>query len=85
MAPVPPSWFKQRQGNMEAAGDNMYRLTAPNLDPHFILIRPADSGWQAALRKQAEGPDIDATVRAYATPPDAWQAAFELFRNHAVV
>ena len=28
---------------------------------------------------------FDATVRAYATPPDAWQAAFELFRNHAVV
>lgn len=85
MEPTPPFWFKQRQGQMEAAGENIYQVKAPNLESMFVLIRRGEDGWQGALRRHTDGPDVEATVRSYATRPEAWNAAFELFRTYAVV
>lgn len=86
MQPVLPTWFKQRQGKAEPAGDNCYRLTAPNLPEAFIRIMPgADGRWAAALGTAAEGPDLVTTDPVYEAPGDAWGAAFELYRTRLVV
>jgi hypothetical protein len=63
----------------------MFKLKAPNFEPAYILIRPApDGGWHGSVRRAPDGPDVDSTVRSYAKRPDAWQAAFELYRCHFV-
>ncbi len=86
MQPVPPFWFQQRQGKMEPAGPERYRLTAPNLGEAFIAIHRADhGGWSAELRLQAEGPAVSRTETAYDSEADAWNAAFELYRVHLIV
>ncbi len=86
MQPIPPFWFVQRQAKREAAGDNTYRVAAPNLRESFIAIRQSGEGhWSAALRLAADGPDVAATAATYDNPGDAWGAAFELFRNHVVL
>lgn len=84
-APTLPFWFKQRQGKAEPAGDQTFRLTAPNLGEMFIAVRPGDHGrWGAALKATAAGPDLDTTAAQYETAGEAWQAAFELYRVNVV-
>jgi hypothetical protein len=85
MEPVPPFWFRQRQGKMEAAGENIYKLTAPNLGEAYIGTRPTlDGRWTGVLLQTAGGPELSSTTPSYADPQDAWQAAFELHRTHFV-
>jgi hypothetical protein len=86
MAPVPPFWFHQRQGKMEPAGTDTYRLTGPNLAEAFIGIQAADSGqWRPVFRQASDGPDLAEGAPARSTPREAWEAAFELYRIHVVV
>jgi hypothetical protein len=86
MQPVPPSWFKQRQAKTEPAGDNILRLTGPNLGEAFICIRQGENNrWSAGLRLTADGSDVAATGPDFTKPSDAWDAAFELYRLHVVV
>jgi hypothetical protein len=86
MQPIPPFWFQQRQAKAEPAGENVYRLTAPQLPEAFINISQGPDGrWSAALRRTADGPDIATSAAEYDNPSDAWGAAFELYRNHVVV
>jgi hypothetical protein len=81
-----PSWFKQRQGKAEPAGENIYRLTAPNMGEAFIRIQPAPNGkWSAYLRGAAEGPDLEASAPELDTAPEAWQAAFEYYRTTLLI
>jgi hypothetical protein len=82
---TPPFWFKMRQGKAEPAGDNSYRLTAPNLPETFISIKAEGSGWTPAVRSSADGGDLASSDKNYTTVADAWGAAFELFRNAVVV
>jgi hypothetical protein len=87
MALIVPSWFKQRQGKAEAAGsEQTYRLTAPNLGEAFVSIQQSEKdGWCASLRRSLEGPEEAVTEGPFATPGEAWEAAFELYRIHVVV
>jgi hypothetical protein len=86
MQPTPPFWFRQRQGQMEPAGQDAYRLTAPNLGEAFISIRQTESGrWLPSLRLAAAGPDVAQGQLELDNPHDAWDAAFELYRVHVVV
>lgn len=86
MEPTLPSWFKYRQGKAEAAGENTYRLTAPNLREAFVSIRRGENGcWSGTLRLAADAPEIAASAPEFEQPDDAWSAAFELYRNHVVV
>jgi hypothetical protein len=86
MEPILPFWFKQRQAKAEAAGPDTYRLTAPNLREAFISIRKDSAGhWGAALRLEADGPEVAVTSTAYATPTEAWDAAFEMYRRTLIV
>jgi hypothetical protein len=86
MALVLPTWFKQRQGKAEEAGENTYRLTGPNLREAFISIRMAGDGlWAGSMRYALDGPEIAATEPEIGTPYDAWAAAFEIYRNHVIV
>jgi hypothetical protein len=87
MEPILPFWFKQRQGKAEAVGTDLYRLTAPNAPRDaFITIRRGENGlWSAALRLAADGPDVLSTPAELPGPRDAWEAAFELYRQHEVV
>jgi hypothetical protein len=86
MEPIAPQWFKQRQGKLEPAGTDTYRLTAPNAREAFISIRRAENGrWSAALRLRADGADVADTEPEFERPEDGWRAAFELYRVHEVV
>ena len=81
---VTPYWFKQRQSKVEPAGENCYRLTGPNLGEALISIRRLENGqWQTVLRYQVDGPEV-AVTEGIANPYDAWEAAFELYRNHVI-
>jgi hypothetical protein len=82
MLPILPSWLKQRQGKIEAAGENAISLKAPQQQETFLAVRQGDGGrWLAALRSTADGPDQAATEPLFRTPTEAWEAAFELYRN----
>ena len=81
-----PFWFPLRQGKAEPAGPDTYRLTAPNAPEAFISIRRAANGrWSAALCRSAEGPEVAASEPDFATAYEAWEAAFELYRQNVVV
>jgi hypothetical protein len=82
MEPILPTWFKYRQGKAEPAGENVLKLTAPNLPEAFVAIRATgQGGYQGAYRKAADGPDVVVTTNEYDSTGDAWGAAFELYRN----
>jgi hypothetical protein len=86
MSLIPPSWFHQRQGKAEAAGENTYRLTAPNLKPALISIARGENGlWSGSLLLAEDGPVVASMEPEFARPEEAWEAAFELFRRHVVV
>src|SRR5262249_36146698 len=83
---ITPFWFKQRQLKAEAAGTDLYRLTGPNLKEAFVGIRRgANDRWAAFLRDAADGPDVAATEPRFETAYDAWEAAFELFREKVII
>jgi len=82
---VLPFWFKQRQAKAEPAGENIFKLTAPNLGEAFIAIRKDETGrWLGAFKQAADGPHVEATDAIYETPADAWGAAFEIYRRRVV-
>jgi hypothetical protein len=86
MSLIVPSWFKGRQGKAEPAGEDLYRLTAPNLRDCFIGLRRGEGGrWAAFLRFAQDGPDAAATEPRFDNVFDAWEAAFELHRQQVVV
>ena len=80
-----PYWFKMRQGKAEAAGESVYRLTAPNLPEMFISVRKEGDGWKPVVRSAADGPDTVADEVTYRNVADAWNAAFERYRYAVVV
>lgn len=83
--PILPFWFKQRQCKAEPAGDDVLKVTGPNLGESFIAIRKGASGhWQAVFRTAADGPDLAVAEPEIDTPQDAWESAFELFRVNVV-
>jgi hypothetical protein len=86
MQPTLPTWFKYRQGKAEPAGDNLYRLTAPNQQEAFISIRPVENGrWVGSLRLSKDGPEVAATEVESDLAADAWSGAFEVYRQQILV
>jgi hypothetical protein len=84
--PIVPFWFKQRQLNFEpVGGDNVLKITGPNIGEAFIRVNQAKDGqWQAAVSRTADGPDV-AAVESIPGPREAWDAAFELYRQGLIV
>jgi hypothetical protein len=87
MQPILPFWFKQRQCKAEPAGsENVLKVSAPNLGEAFIRVEQADNQqWRAALRLNADGPDVQTTGADFVSPQAAWDVAFELFRQNVIV
>ncbi len=85
MALVLPSWFKQRQCKAEEVGPNLYRLTGPNLREAFIRIEKADGGWKGGLRQTADGPDVLVSQEPLPSEYEAWNTAFEFYREEVLV
>jgi hypothetical protein len=86
MSLVRPYWFAQRQGKAEEVGPNLYKLTGPNLPETYLGIRQGANGrWIGFVGKSAEGPDTAVTPEEAPTPYDAWEAAFELYRNVVII
>jgi hypothetical protein len=84
--PVLPFWFKQRQCKAEPAGDNVLRVSGPNLGEAYLYLSRAETGrWRAGLRQTADGPDVITTAPEIETPREAWDAAFELYREQMIV
>jgi hypothetical protein len=86
MAVTVPSWFKGRQGKADEVGPGLLKLTAPNLKEWIIGIRRhADGRWTAFLRDTPEGTDTVAVELDAVPEYDAWEAAFEVYRNRVIV
>ena len=87
MQPITPFWFKQRQLKFDPAGsDTTLKITGPNLGEAFISIRQTENQrWQAAFRRTADGPDETATEPNIPGQREAWDAAFELYRQNVIV
>jgi hypothetical protein len=87
MEPILPFWFKQRQCKAEPAGsDTMLKVSAPNLGETFLRIERGDNQrWRAAIRATADGADLRATEPQFVSPQQAWDVAFELFRQSVIV
>jgi hypothetical protein len=86
MQPIPPFWFKQRQGKLEPAGENTFKAAAPQQGEAFLSVRQDDKGqWSAAVRLTADGQDVESSAAEFPTPMLAWEAAFELYRRHVIV
>ncbi len=84
--PAPPFWVKQRQLKLESVGTNYYRLSGPNTEDAFVGLRKADNGkYIAYVRTEQDGKDAAATEPEFTYPADAWQAAFELYREVKVL
>ena len=86
MAVVVPSWFKGRQGKFEEVRPGLLKLTAPNLREWYVGIRRMEhGGWLAYLRSEPDGADT-ATVELDPMPEqEAWDAAFEVYRNCVII
>jgi hypothetical protein len=83
--PILPLWFKQRQARLEPAGENSYKVVAPQAPEASIGIRPAENGrWSAFLRTTADGADSQATAPEFENPGAAWEAAFEFYRQQII-
>ncbi len=86
MSLITPSWFKQRQAKAEPAGPHTYRLAGPNLQEAFLELRKTDNGkWMGVLRLSADGPEVAATEAKFDRPYEAWEVAFEMYRQRLVV
>jgi hypothetical protein len=85
MTPTPPFWFTQRQGKLEAAGDDLYKLTAPNLGEAFLGIRADGDRWRGFVWQTAAGPELSVTEASYESRPEAISTAFELYRRLFIV
>ena len=84
--PVPPFWFGQRQCKLEPLEDGTYRVGGPNLAEAFLGIRQKENGrWKPVFRLVKDGPDVADGDTELATPQEAWDAAFELYRIQLVV
>ncbi len=85
MSPIIPFWFKQRQCKAEPAGsEQVLKLTGPNLGDAWIHIAATSNGWSAGLRLSADGPDVASCQDGCPTAKLAWEAAFELYREHLI-
>ncbi len=84
--PLAPFWFRQRQCKLEMLEPGVYRLTGPNLAEAFIRIRSTQNGrWAPEFRETKDGPDLAETPEDFATPEEAWEAAFETYRLRMIV
>jgi hypothetical protein len=80
MSPIPPFWFKQRQCKAEPLGENMLKVTGPNLPEAFLYVRAVEGRWVAGVRRTQDGPDLAAIEPEPLSIQDAWNTAFELYR-----
>jgi hypothetical protein len=86
MQPYLPFWFRQRQGKAEPIGEDRLRLSAPNMAEAFIGIeKNTDSQWLPVVRKTPDSENLVSTNTSYGSPQDAWDAAFEVYRETFVV
>jgi hypothetical protein len=86
MSLVTPFWFYQRQCKADPVGDDLYRLTGPNLKEAYIGIRRGDNGrWSSFLRNTPDGVDVAVTPAQWNNVYEAWEAAFELYRVNFIV
>jgi hypothetical protein len=84
--PILPFWFKQRQCKAEPhGGEQMLKVSGPNLPEAYVHVRSDDGRWTGGLRTQPEGPDIATAAADEPTEQAAWNAAFELYRQHLIV
>jgi hypothetical protein len=81
-----PFWFKQRQCKAEPAGDGVLKVSGPNLPEAYLRVAAVEGGtWKASLRTTPDGPDVAAAEAEHPNANSAWDAAFELYRLHAIV
>ncbi len=83
--PNPPFWFKQRQCKAEPAGEQVLKVSGPNLGEAYLLVRRDGERWKALLRLLPDGPDVAEADALHPSEQSAWDAAFELYRQHIII
>jgi len=84
-APITPFWFKQRQCKLEpVGGDQVLKVTGPNLSDAYLHIQSEGGRWTAGLRLEPEGQDVATGVAEEPSPQAAWNVAFELYRQRMI-
>jgi hypothetical protein len=83
--PDVPFWVKGRQATVEPVGQDMYRVSGPNLPEAIVGVRTTDDGcWRGYIRANADGRDIAVMPTTNDNSHDALFAAFELYREHMI-
>ena len=77
---------EQRQGKIEEAGENLVRLSGPNLPTSYLGLRRAENGkLQGFLRDNPDGPESAVTEPKFEKDYDAWNVAFEMYRQSVII
>lgn len=84
-----PFWMMQRQIKSESVDDNTIRLTGPILPICEISVLPVSvgPGYRIAIDRvteESKTPVVQTEV-PFDSETAAWQAAFELYRQHVIV
>jgi len=83
--PITPFWFKQRQCKMEPREEGrVLKVTGPNLGEAYLQVQSEGGRWTAALRMTADGQAVAQTEAESSSEQAAWNAAFELYRQHVI-
>ncbi|HMP02725.1 MAG TPA: hypothetical protein PKC45_09530 [Gemmatales bacterium] len=88
--PILPFWALQRQITSESVDEHTVRLTGPILPVCEVRVAPSEPGpghQVAVTRVDASGAkeEVIQTVVPATEPLAAWQAGFELYRQHVIV
>lgn len=90
VSPTLPFWMRQRQIVAEPVNEHTVRLTGPILPTCEVTVQPsAGSETSGCLLRVVKASDASKEVLAEATSSlpqeEAWQAAFELYRQRVIV
>jgi hypothetical protein len=90
MLPQLPFWMRQRQIKLEPIDDTAVALKAPNLPAHELHLRKNNGdGYTVALYTQPTGTTEKLLLAERPSGldelRDAWQYAFEFFRQKVIV
>lgn len=90
VSPTLPFWMRQRQIVAEPVNEHTVRLTGPILPACEVTVQPGageeTTGYLLRVEKANEaGKEVIAEAKSSLPREEAWQAAFELYRQQVIV
>jgi hypothetical protein len=90
VSPTLPFWMRQRQIVAEPVNEHTVRLTGPILPACEVTVQPGGNAENASYLLRVEkvsdaGKEVLAEATSSLPREEAWQAAFELYRQQVIV